>query len=171
MAKFQFRWQGLMPKDLRMFAEYLSNPWALGFWDKITEWLQRIVARLLTGKGGAYGREAYPDIAPSIYELKRKGTDGEYHGLYRDRPSEPGIASGRWRDSFKLLAVPRPTVMEYGSAHEKAEVIPYGGWNRRDGLFKPRHLLPMRASEEYKRELSDHVNESLVLEAMRRARI
>jgi len=163
MARFAFRWDGRVPREIQKFAEHLSNPLALGFWDRITEWLLGIVERMFAGKGGMYDREKWEDISPSIYSYIRWGTDRRKHGWYRDRPNEPLVASGRYKASFKRLNVPRPTVMEFGSDHELAEVIPYAGHG-------PRHPIPRGESAQFRRELSEHVQEGVVFEALRRAR-
>jgi len=165
MAKFVFRWNGEVPPMIQTLAANLSNPLAMGTWDRIKYWLSGIVAMMFRNRGGEYGRDQWDAISPTMYDKLRIGTDGIVHGRYGDRPSQPLRASGTYRKSFDEITKPRPTFMVWGSKHPNAALMPYVGLGRKN----PRFAMPDQESDRFKRELADH-GKIFVQDAIRMAR-
>lgn len=137
---------------INKLVKSLSNGKTSGLWDRITDWLNGIKDKLFDGLGGDYGRKPWPLISPTLYGKIRRSSRGNKNGLYNPS-SKPLQSSGRYRESFK--AITSPKVMTYGSRLRKpdARVIPYAGWNRKDGRYTPRYALPDMLNRKTVREL------------------
>ena len=160
--KFVFKWRGEVPPKIQRMFEELSNPLKAGMWDRISTWLRGIVDRMFTNKGGQYGRDAWPDISPSIFDRIRMGTDGMAHGRYGDRPGQPLRASGTYRRSFDAITKPRPTLLVWGSKHPLAAVIPFAGG-------KERFAIPDAGDSRFNVDLTNIGPRQMVADAVRRA--
>lgn len=165
MAKFVFRWNGDVPPMIQQLASNLSNPLAMGAWDRIKYWLAGIVAMMFRNRGGQYNRSTWDAISPSMYDKLRIGTDGAFHGRYGDRPNQPLRASGTYRKSFDEITKPRPTMMIWGSKHPLAALLPFVGLGRKN----PRIAMPDKEDARFKRELVGH-GKVFVQDAIRMAR-
>jgi len=165
MAKFVFRWNGEVPPMIQQLASNLSNPLAMGAWDRIKYWLAGIVAMMFRNRGGQYNRSTWDAISPSMYDKLRIGTDGAVHGRYGDRPNQPLRASGTYRKSFDEITKPRPTMMIWGSKHPLAALLPFVGLGRKN----PRIAMPDQEDARFKRELVGH-GKVFVQDAIRMAR-
>lgn len=165
MSKFVFRWNGDVPPMIQQLASNLSNPLAMGAWDRIKYWLAGIVAMMFRNRGGQYNRSTWDAISPSMYDKLRIGTDGAVHGRYGDRPNQPLRASGTYRKSFDEITKPRPTMMIWGSKHPLAALLPFVGLGRKN----PRIAMPDQEDARFKRELVGH-GKVFVQDAIRMAR-
>jgi hypothetical protein len=165
MSKFVFRWDGDVPPMIQQLASNLSNPLAMGAWDRIKYWLAGIVAMMFRNRGGQYNRSTWDAISPSMYDKLRIGTDGAVHGRYGDRPNHPLRASGTYRKSFDEITKPRPTMMIWGSKHPLAALLPFVGLGRKN----PRIAMPDQEDARFKRELVGH-GKVFVQDAIRMAR-
>jgi hypothetical protein len=165
MSKFVFRWDGDVPPMIQQLASNLSNPLAMGAWDRIKYWLAGIVAMMFRNRGGQYNRSTWDAISPSMYDKLRIGTDGAVHGRYGDRPNQPLRASGTYRKSFDEITKPRPTMMIWGSKHPLAALLPFVGLGRKN----PRIAMPDQEDARFKRELVGH-GKVFVQDAIRMAR-
>ncbi len=132
-----------------------SNHSLSGLWGYLKHWLEGVKEKLFKDRGGSFGRRTWPDISPTLYGKIRRGSDGSDQGVYSSS-SHPLFASGSYRQSFKFSETPRS--LTFYSAHDKADRIPYAGWNRRDGKYDPRYALPDVRSNEFKAELSRRVS-------------
>ena len=165
MAKFVVNWNGEVPPMIQRLVSNLSNPLALGAWDRIKYWLAGIVAMMFRNRGGQYNREAWDAISPTMYNKLRIGTDGAVHGRYGDRPNQPLRASGTYRKSFDEISKPRPTMLIWGSKHPLAALLPFVGLGRKN----PRIAMPDQDDDRFKRELVGH-GKVFVQDAIRMAR-
>jgi hypothetical protein len=165
MSKFVFRWNGDVPPMIQQLASNLSNPLAMGAWDRIKYWLAGIVAMMFRNRGGQYNRSTWDAISPSMYDKLRIGTDGAIHGRYGDSPNQPLRASGTYRKSFDEITKPRPTMMIWGSKHPLAALLPFVGLGRKN----PRIAMPDQEDARFKRELVGH-GKVFVQDAIRMAR-
>ena len=165
MSKFVFRWNGDVPPMIQQLASNLSNPLAMGAWERIKYWLAGIVAMMFRNRGGQYNRSTWDAISPSMYDKLRIGTDGAVHGRYGDRPNQPLRASGTYRKSFDEITKPRPTMMIWGSKHPLAALLPFVGLGRKN----PRIAMPDQEDDRFKRELVGH-GKVFVQDAIRMAR-
>lgn len=149
----------LTPMVQEAIAE-LSNP--ISLWKRVDLWLHGIVTMMFREKGGKYGREPWADIAPSMADRIRMGTDGLPHGRYRDGMERPLRASGTYRRSFGEISRPRPSMMVWGSKHPQAALIPHVG---RGGRF----ALPDPEDAGFVSEFQEHAR-MWVREALAKAR-
>ena len=108
-------------------------------WVKVTRLLVRVKDQMFDGQS-VYGMDSWPGISPTMYGHLRYGSLGGVVGRYT-ASSKPLNASQAYRRSFKMLSQ-TPRSMTYGSSHPLANVIPFAGWNRADGLFRVRRAVP-----------------------------
>jgi hypothetical protein len=118
----------------------ISNP--IKLWPRIDKRMHEIVTLMFANKGGRYERPKWRDIAPSMANRIRRGSDGTIRGRYRDGMTRPLRASGIYRRSFGQISKPRPTFMVWGSKHPLAAVIPHAG-------LGDRYVLPHASSPEF----------------------
>lgn len=133
---------------IRKLMEYVSNAEASGLWTALSDRLMRIKKAMYSARGGLYGRVKWPMLSDS--GAKRRGSRGGYFGVYSS-DKLPLFASGAYSDSFGVLAK-TPRTMRWGSSHELADRIPYGGWQTGQS---PRYVLPDTLSADWIAEVSD----------------
>lgn len=132
---------------VRQFVRLLTNGTQSGLWSLWKERMAAIVGWMFDNKGGAYGREGWPDISETMLGKIRRGSLGGIVGRFGP-DSEPLQASGAFRKSFATISE-TPSTLVWGSDHPLRDRIPYAGWNRSGAGYTPRYPMPDRMSSEF----------------------
>lgn len=135
-----------------MLKKLQSEETTKELFSRISRFMTSIVNRLFNKRGGKFGRPAWPGLSSTMLGRIRKGTDGQKHGRYHNGV-ELMKASGLYYRSFKTLSrsiSSSKSTMKYGSDHPMADDLPFGTWNRKDGITTPRHTMPDPNSTDFK---------------------